>query len=107
MNSTHKPRWFIALGVICVSFVCWQFAGGFPNPPCNPAGCDAWNCVTGSVNNPGTLSVTNVTVCTGSAVSSSVSGTTFNNGSKSRLCHDTCANTTTDGPHPVTSVETN
>jgi hypothetical protein len=43
------------------------------------------------VNNPGTLSATNATICVGGSVSTpSLTNTTFNNGLKTQTCTDNC-----------------
>jgi len=52
--------------------------------------CSSWNCTVGSVNNPGTLTATNVTICLGENAGVTVGGATFNDGSKVQFCSDNC-----------------
>ncbi len=62
-----------------------------------------WSCTTGSVNDPGTLSKTEDVICVCDSSSASVSGTTFNDGSKSREVTYDCPENEpyTDGPYPI------
>jgi hypothetical protein len=78
-------------------------------PPCQPtrSWCDPWSCSSGSINNPGTVTPSNMVICVGGSAGASVTGTTFNNGSKSRTCHDDCGNLWTDGPYSITYSPSN
>ncbi len=49
-----------------------------------------WVCVTGSVDNPGTLDETEKIICVGDSAGTGVSGTTFNNGKKTRKIEYDC-----------------
>ncbi len=66
--------------------------------PCNETGphYGGWSCTTGSVKDPGALSKTNAVICVGASASSSVSGTTFNDGSKTRTITYDCSSPTTE-----------
>lgn len=78
----------LTLGLMLVP--CRSFAPGDPCVPC-AISCGAWECTTGSVNNPGTLSPASKEICVGGSPGTpSVSGTTFNPGSKKRDCNNCC-----------------
>jgi hypothetical protein len=68
---------------------------------------DGWQCTIGSVNQPGILSRTNSIICLGGSSGATVSGTTFNNGHKTRTGHNNCGGQWTDGPYSITYNATN
>jgi len=87
----YEIRWFLAL----VGFLMLISSRSFGVlSPCDE--CDPLSCNTGSVDNPGTLSKTNATVCIGGSVSTpSISGTTFKDGWSTLTCRDKHCNSTT------------
>jgi len=105
MTSNFKPRWLSVVYAIGILLIYVQLAVSYPSPPCNTS-CSAWSCVPGSINNPGTLNVANITICVGGSASVSVNGTTFHNGSKSRQCNNGCGSSWTDGPYNITYTPT-
>jgi len=94
--------------LLSIAAIGWAVMARADNP-CIPTttNCGPWSCTTGSVNNPGTLSRTNDTICVGGSSGATLSGTTFNYGQKTEGCSDDCGNFFTYGPYPFTYTATN